>query len=212
MKSFLNTILLVCFLFCFIKNSYAQDFPQTDKMKRNCIKIGTTSLIKYYLSYEHAVAKHFSAGVMASYNATTFTGYTGTIFTRFYFSPFDKSGWFAEAKGSYAYFEPTAYSDYYYLNSYSTYPTLYGEHTGYVNYLYAGISGGYKIFFSKRFFFESLAGLHYGKATFGQNSIYMYPPDVPGGNIFGGYTVKDVFSFYGPAFPFHIMINFGFAF
>jgi len=205
---------LVSFLFCFTKNIHAQKgfSPEMYKMKSNCVKIGTTSLIKYYLSYEHAVAKHFSAGIMASYNATTFTGYTGTVFTRFYFNEFNESGWFLEAKGSYAYYNPKAYTDsHYWWGSNAPYPSnllVYtGEHKGHVNYLYAGISGGYKFFFSKHSFFECLAGLHYGKATFGKNDTYMEP--LPG--MYGA-DIKTVFYNYGPGFPFHFMINFGFDF
>jgi len=217
MKVFLNSILIVCFLVCFTKNIRAQDSLQTDKMKNNCVKAGTTSLIKYFLSYEHAVDKHFSVGVMASYNATTFTGYTGTVFTRFYFSSFDKSGWFAEAKGCYAYFTTTAYSDYYYIYpnnnpDYGASPTLYGEHEEDVHYIYAGISGGYKAFLSKNIFFECLTGIHSGKATFGKQ--YVYTDNLAPSSIFvGEYNdVQSLFYSSGPGFPFHIMLNFGFAF
>jgi len=212
MKPFLNIILLVCFLFFFTKNIRAQDSQETGKMKRNCIKVGTTSLIKYYLSYEHAVAKHFSAGVMASYNTTLFPGFTGTVFTRFYFSSFDKSGWFAEAKGSYSYFAPTTYSDYDDdPKSLNNIPILHGEHQGSVDYRYAGISGGYKFVLSKQVFFECLTGIHYGKATFGSNDTYMYGPDFVNIEL-RQYNTHDMFYLSGPGYPFHIMLNFGFTF
>ena len=149
---------------------------------------------------------------MASYNATTFIGYTGSVFSRFYFSSINKSGWFLEAKGSYAYFTTKGYSDYYYDNVYSTFPTLYNENNEDVNYIYAAASGGYKVLLSKRFSFECLTGLHFGKATFGKNYTNVYN-DNPSSMFFGETAnVKDFFYESGPGFPFHIMINFGFVF
>ena len=206
MKVFLNIILIVFFLSLFTNNIFAQDSLQADKMKRNHIKVGTTSFIKYHLSYEHAVAKHFSAGIMASYSATTFIGYTGTVFARYYFNPFDKSGWFLEVKGSYACFTPTAYSDRYKPRPEAA--AIYsGEHQGNVKYLYAGISGGYKVFLSKRIVFESLLGLHYGEVTFQENDKYI----VISPNVYGP-PINEAFYLTGPGFPIHIMVNFGFAF
>jgi hypothetical protein len=213
MKSFLTTILLACFLFCFTKNIHAQDFSKTDKMKRNCIKIGTSfTLTKIFFSYEHAITKKISTGGIASASGGNFYGYSGMVFSRFYFNRFNKSGWFMEARGSYSHFNSIVYSDYYtkpYEESHLTFYT--GRHIATIPYVSAGLSAGYKVFCSKHVFFEFMGGVHYGKATFGKDDLYISRSSLA--LLFGGNdVVKSVFKNSGPAFPLHFMINFGFAF
>jgi hypothetical protein len=211
-------MLLVCLLFCFTRNSSAQhgfspEIYKMYKMKRNCVKAGTSfTIAKLFFSYEHAFTKHISVGGMVSCSGGLFTGYSGFIFTRYYFSKFNKSGWFIEARGGYSYFNPTVFSGYYKNTINEDDDNIYytGKHTADISYLSAGLSGGYKVFCSRNCFFDFVAGLHYGKASFGKDDLYIERS--PMALELGTDVVKDVFQTSGPAFPWHFMVSFGVAF
>lgn len=209
--AFCNRSIAVVFFFLCVHVIHAQDTIKINKAKRNAVKLGTSLIpTKIFFSYEHAFTKHISLGGMVSYGGTTFSGYTCNIFTRYYFAKFNENGWFVEARGSYGYFNPYVYTDYD-IGVVSSDENLYytGKHRADIEYWNAGISGGYKVFCNKYTFFEFLAGLHYGKATFGEDDLLL-----GNGNSIGIISddVQEAFDKTGPGFPLHFMINFGYSF
>jgi hypothetical protein len=215
MKFFLKSIAFI-FLFLTVHFLYAQDTVKIIKAKRNAFKIGISPIpTKIFFSYEHAFTKHISVGGMASYGGTTFDGYTCNIFTRYYFSKFNENGFFVEARGSYAHFNPYVYTYSYrgITQGASDESDIYeGRHQANIDYWSAGISGGYKVFLKEygHSFFEFIAGVHNGKATFGSNDLLLGNGNDPINMIDD--DVKVAFDKTGPGFPLHFIINFGFAF
>lgn len=209
--SFFKSIIFLI-LFSLFSTLQAQDSINTDKFRRNAVKIGTNLLpSKLFLSYEHALTHHISAGIMASYGGVTFPGYMYTVFTRYYFGQFNRSGWFVEARGSYAHFNPYVYTGYHKSPQYSDYYREYeGRHQATIDYWNVGISGGYKIFCSARVFFEFVAGAHTGKATFGANDLLLGNGNAP--LSINDDHVQTAFDATGPGFPLHFMVQFGFMF
>jgi len=176
MKFFLKSSIFLMLLLS-VHMLHAQDSFGPIKFRRNALKFGTSlTLSKYFLSYEYALSKHVSIGGMMSYSLGNFSGYSATIFTRYYVRKFNQSGWFFEARGSYAHFNPYVYSAYY-LDPPASAGHLsnriyYGKHIADIDYWSVGLSGGYKIFCNERVFFEFIGGVHIGKATFGPEYIF----------------------------------------
>lgn len=208
MTFYMKSIVFV-FLFLLVHFLYAQDTLKINRPKRNAFKIGVSAIpTKIFFSYEHAFTKHISFGGMASYGGTNFIGYTCNLFSRYYFSKFNESGWLVEARGSYGHYNPVVYTTEYnsiYSNSHWS-----GEHQANIDYWNIGVSGGYKVFLQQygRTFFEFIGGLHAGNVTFGKDDNYFHS---------GGYQIftNDVqsrFNQTGPGFPLHFIINFGVAF
>jgi hypothetical protein len=216
MNIFTKSIAFI-FLFLTVHFIYGQDNIKVNKAKRNAFKIGISPIpTKIFFSYEHAFTKHISVGGMASYGGTHFVGYTGNIFTRYYFTKFNENGFFVEARGSYGHYNSNVYTSYEQGNPVNGPDDdniyYFGEHKANINYWNAGISGGYKVFFHEygHCFFEFIGGVHYGKATFGANDNYLARYGFA--YELGSIDVKEVFKNTGPAFPLHFIINFGFAF
>jgi hypothetical protein len=195
---------------------HAQDTTKIIKAKRNAFKLGAALIpTKIFFSYEHAFTKHISVGGMVSYGGTTFDGYTCNIFTRYYFSKFNENGWFVEARGGYAHFNPYVYTDRYRDRIQGIGDEIYvyeGRHQANIDYWNGGISAGYKVFLKEygHSFFEFVAGVHTGKATFGSNDLLL-------GNSNNEINIIDddvqiAFDKTGPGSAFHFMINFGFSF
>ena len=214
MKRYMKTILF-CLSFLSVIVLHAQDSVAPIKFKRNAVKFGTSfTVTNYFLSYEHAFTKQFSVGGAAAYNDGYFTGFTGTLFTRYYFKGFDQRGFFAELRGSYLHSDAYVYAGYYFDRppsaSHNSDRVYYGGHKADIDYWSMGLSGGYKIFCSKRFFFEFIGGLHFGKATFGSEDVFL-ATEWPERKFIAD-NVRDAFKTSGPGMPFHFMANFGFAF
>ena len=213
MKFFLKSSIFLMLLLSFHK-LHAQDSLEPIKFRRNALKFGTSlTLSKYFLSYEYALSKHVSIGGMMSYSLGNFPGYSATIFIRYYVRKFNKSGWFFEARGSYAHFTPTAYTGYTSKKRFllSDSNVVYqGKHKADIDYWSGGLSAGYKIFCNERVFFEFMGGLHYGKATFGRDDIYLARSRTE--VFFGTDLLKEVFKNSGPGMPAHFMCTFGYGF
>lgn len=210
MKFYIKSITFI-FFFSIVHFIHAQDETKISRPKRNAIKIGITPIpTRIFFSYEYAFSKHFSLGGMASYGGTRFPGYTCNIFTRYYFTSFDQSGWFVEARGGYGHYNPYVYTAIEYPNQPYDYRDYVGKHRADIDYWSGGISGGYKAFLNERLFFEFLAGLHYGEATYGANDNYFARYGLA--YDLGSDKVKDVFENTGPGNFFHFALNFGFAF
>jgi hypothetical protein len=214
MENFSKSIACVFFFLLSITFIQAQDTLKSNKFKRNTLKLGIESFpVKVCFSYEHAFTKHISVGGMASWGGIIFVGSACNFFTRYYFSGFNKSGWFVEARGTYARYNVNSVYD-------STYRTPYehthinhytGGHAATISYISAGFGGGYKSILSKHVNVEFVTELHYGKATFGQDDLYFPRSDVA--IYFGGSDdLQTIFNHTGPAFPLDLMINLGFAF
>jgi hypothetical protein len=207
-------VAVLVFLFLTVHELHAQDSLGTNKMMRNALKLGVSGIpTKVFLSYEHAFTKHISAGGMVSYGGTNFFGYTCNIFSRYYFSKFNKKGWFVEARGSYGYYNPYVYSSYYKarVNGYGDETYYYaGKHKANIEYWNAGISGGYKVFCEERIFIELLAGFHFGTASYGTGDNYLERSSFA--LQFGSNIVEEVFNNSGPASPLHFILNIGYAF
>lgn len=194
----------------------AQDSSRVNRAKRNAVKIGFSPIpTKIFFSYEHAFTKHISLAGMVSYGGTSFPGYTCNIFTRYYFTKFNENGWFLEARGSYGHYNPYVYTDRYRERVQGIGDEFYvyeGRHQANIDYWNAGISGGYKVFPKQygRAFFEFLAGMHYGKATFGANDLLLGNGNTAIDIVSD--DVQEAFNNPGPGFPLHFIINFGFSF
>lgn len=199
-------------LFSLFSTLHAQDSIHTDKFRKHAVKIGVNIFPdKFFLSYEHAFTQHISAGIMGSYGGITFTGYTCTVFTRYYFEPINRGRLFVEARGSYGYFNPYVYTGWHESQIYSDYHQDYeGEHRATIDYWNAGISCGYKIFCTERVFFEFIGGAHIGKATFGADDLFLGKGNSPFPLAID--EVQSAFNTTGPGFPLHFMVHFGFIF
>jgi hypothetical protein len=210
MKIYIKSIAFI-FLFLSVHFIHAQDTTKIIKAKRNAFKVGISPIpTKIFFSYEHAFTKHISLGGMASCGGTTFAGYTGNLFTRYYFNKFNENGLFVEARGTYGHYNADAYT---YAEEGNNDDVYYdGKHKANINYWNAGISGGYKVFFKPygHCFFEFIGGLHYGKATFGANDNYLDESGVA--YEFGTNQLHEAFYMWGPGSPLHFIMNFGFAF
>ena len=210
MKIFSKSI-AVTFLFFFSVNFIqAQDRIQPIKFKRNAIKIGTSLTIAIlFVGYEYAITKHVGIGILGSVNGGLFSGYTGNLTARYYFGKY--SGFFIEARGGYSYFNPIVYSGYHRGTSPNNDNRYYDEeHEATISYWSGGISGGYRVTCSKRFFFDFLIGVHTGQASFGSKDTYIGRSPIA--LQIGSDDVKTVFENSGPGMPLHLMINVGFTF
>jgi len=206
----LKRMLLLAILLCFFSKIQAHDSIPTTTFRRNALKIGTNFIPnKLFLSYEYALTKHISAGVMGSLSMGYFGGQAGTLYGRYYFGKY--RGWFLEVRASYAACNSYVYTSYHQNPNSSERDRIYDDkHRATITYLTAGISGGYRVICTQRLFFDFLAGVHDGKATFGENDNYLERSPIE--FSFGSDRVSDVFYTTGPGNAFHFMINAGFFF
>lgn len=203
-------LLLSISLFLSVYFVRAQDSIPSVKFRRNSLKIGTNLFPnKLFISYEHALTKHISVGATGSISAGYYGGKTGCIYGRYYFAKYH--GWFLEARGSYSYIDSYMYTSYYQDPAKSDRSMLYDDrHKATITYLSGGISGGYRAMCTQRLFFDFLAGVHTGEATFGKNDNYISRSPIE--LSFGTDNAREVFYTTGPGNPFHFMIQFGFLF
>lgn len=188
---------------------FAQDSIPATKFRRNAIKIGTNLFPnKLFLSYEYALTKHVSAGLMGSISSGYYGGKTAGIYGRYYFDKYN--GWFVEGRGTYSYIDSYVYTSSH-ENPHENKHYIYdGQHKATITYLSWGISGGYRLVCTKQMFFDFLIGAHRGKATFGKDDNYLERSPIEQG--ISSDSVHDVFFTTGPGNPLHFMIQFGFAF
>ena len=145
--------------------------PVSDK--RNSIRI-SWMLTKGCFSYERVLKKHLSVGGLCMLDGGFFSGAGGAVFGRFYFTHFNKSGFFLEAKSGYMrYTRENVYSSYSYTyKDGSQYALFDGGHTAHIECFSNTFSIGGNLYCNESLYFSAQMGYRMVSVSYGKDDIY----------------------------------------